>query len=606
MRPTFTAALLFASLAAPVSAPAHAEADPNKVLRYAFEIAETSFDPHRISDVYSNIVNGAIFDTPLRYDPLARPPRMIPNTLAAMPEVSTDLMTLTLKVKPGIYFADDPAFKGKRRELVAEDYVYSMKRLLDPKNSAQQIGELESTVAGLDEFLARVRKANKMDYDTVLPSIRTLDRYTLQIKLKKPKYNFIYNLADCRVTCAMAREVVEFYGNDINAHPVGTGAYMLTEWRRSSKMTFVANPGFREEYYDAQPAADDVNGQAILAKLKGRRLPMIGKFVVSVVEEMQPRYLAFLNQEQDLLFRLPEEFANQTIPGNRVAPNLKKRGIAAESLPALDVTLSYFNMDDPLIGGYTPERVALRRAMSLAYKTEDEISIIRKNQAILADTPFAPGVAGYDPAFHTSASEYDVPKAKALLDMYGYIDRDGDGYRETPDGKPLVVVFNSTPTARDQQYDELWKRSMDDIGIKLVVNKGRWPDLLKQAYAGKLMMWQLGQSASSPDALSSLNSFYGPNAGLKGNIANFRQADFDRLYEKAEVLADSPERTRIYQEMVKLIVAYAPWKLASHRVNTDLWYPYVVGYRRPQILTQNWWKYADIDLAVQQAYSKEQ
>ena len=575
-----------------------AQPDPDKVLRYAFEVAETSFDPHKVSDVYSIIVNNAMFDAPLKYDYLARPPKLMPNTLIAMPEVSADLMTLTLKVKPGIFFADDPVFKGKKRELIAEDYVFSMKRLFDPKLSAPEVGELEETIAGAAELLARVRKANKMDFDTPLDGIKTLDRYTLQIKLTKAKYNFIYNLADCRITCAVAREVVEAYKDDLSAHPVGTGAYMLSAWKRSSKMMFVANPNFREEYFDGAPAADDKIGQAILAKMKGRRLPMVGRVEVSVIEEMQPRLLAYLNHEHDLLWRLPEEFANQVVPNRKLAPNLTKSRMQFEQLPALDLTYAYFNMDDPVIGGYTPEKIALRRAINLAYKTQDEISIIRKNQAIAAQTPYSPGVAGYDPNFRTISSEHDPGKAKALLDMYGYIDRDGDGYRDMPDGSPLVLRFNSTPTDRDKQFDELWKRSMDEIGIRVSIRKAKWPDLLKEAYAGKLMLWQLGSSASAPDALNALNNLYGPLAGLKGNITNFRLAEFDRLYERAELLPHGPERTQVFQEMAKLIAAYAPWRINTHRIHTDIWYPNVIGFRRPQIQTQSWWRYVDIDKPV--------
>src|SRR5512134_2365539 len=112
-----------------------------KVFRYPFEIAETSFDPHKISDLYSNIVNGAMFDAPLAYDYLARPSKLRPNTAVALPEVSADGLTYTVRIRPGIYFADDPAFKGGKRELVAADYVYSMKRVLDPKLRSSQIAE---------------------------------------------------------------------------------------------------------------------------------------------------------------------------------------------------------------------------------------------------------------------------------------------------------------------------------------------------------------------------------------------------------------------------------------------------------------------------------
>lgn len=585
---------------------AFAQADPKKILRYSFEVAETTLDPQKISDIYSNFINDAIFDTPLRYDYLARPPKLVPNTLAAMPTVSTDLMTLTMKVKPGIYFNDDPVFAGNKRELVAEDYVYSIKRLFDPKLSSPLLGEVEDTIAGSTEFLARVRKSGKMDYDTPIEGLKTLDRYTFQIKLTKPKYIFIYGLADCRMSCAVAREVIEKHADDPGSHPIGTGAYQLDTWRRASRMTFTPNPNFREEYFDGQPAPGDVEAETILKKLKGRRLPMIGKIEISIIEEPQPRWLAFLNNETDLSYRMPPAFANTIVPNNTLAPNLKKMGIEFAQVAALDLTFLYFNMEDATVGGYTPDKVALRRAITLGYRAREEISVIWKNQAILAHTPYSPGVAGYDANFRTSANEYSPSKAKALLDMHGYLDRDGDGYREMPDGSPLVLKFNSTPSTRDSQFDELWKRSLDDIGINMTVRKAKWPDLLKESNAGKLMMWFLGGAASMPDADTWLTSLYGPNCGFKGNRACFKLKEYDDAYEKAERMPDSPERTKLYQEMARLMVAYAPWKINTHQIRTDLWYPYLVGYRRPMIEGNTFWRYMDIDLEKQKAFRERQ
>ena len=576
-------------------------ADPDKVFRYAFPVAETSLDPQKISDLYSNVLNAGMFDAPLKYDYLARPLKLKPNTLASMPEISADGLTYTLRVRPGIHFADDPAFGGKKRELVAEDYVYTIKRLMDPKLAAPLLAEIEGIIAGSDEALARARKANRFDYDAPIEGLKALDRYTFQIKLTQPFYVFIYNLADCRVSCAVAREVVERYGDDIGSHPVGTGAFRLAFWKRSSKLVFEPNPNFREEHFDGEPGPGDAEGQAILALQKGKRLPLVGRVEVYIVEEVQPRWLAFLNEEHDLAFEVSSEFANLAFPNNRLAPNLRKRGIRMAQVPGLDLTFAYFNMEDPLVGGYTPEKVALRRAVSLAYNTKDEITIIRKNQAVPASTPYGPGVIGYDPRFRTEMAEFNPAKSKALLDMFGYLDRDGDGYREMPDGSPLVLRSNSTPTARDNQLDELWKRSMDEIGVRFTVRKAKWPDLLKEGYAGKLMFWQLGGSASQPEADTWLTSLYGPNSGLKGNLARFRLPAYDRLYETARVTYDATERVRLNREMARFVAAYAPWKVNTHRILTDMWYPWVIGYRRPQIQNQNFWRFIDIDTATSPA-----
>jgi ABC-type transport system substrate-binding protein len=589
------------ALAALASAPAWA-ADTPKVLRYAFEIAETSFDPQQISDVYSNIVNQGVFEAPLTYDYLARPLKLKPQTAAALPEVTDGGKTYTIHLRPGIYFADDPAFGGKKRELVAADYVYSLKRVLDPKVRASQIAEIEPYVIGAEEAATKARKTNHFDYDASIEGIRALDRYTFQVRLKQPLYVFIYNFADCRITCAVAREVAERYGEDLGSHPVGTGPWRLTFWKRSSRMVFERNPNYREEYFDAEPAPDDARGQEILARLKGRRMPMIDRVEVSIIEETQPRWLSFLNEEMDLIWLVPEEFGYQAFPNNKLAPSLAKRGIRMEQLPSLDLTYNFFSMVDPVVGGYTPDKVALRRAISLSYKVEDEIAIIRKGQAIPADTPYSPGVAGYDPNFHTTANEYDIPKAKALLDMYGYVDRDYDGYREMPDGSPLTIHLSSTPTARDQQFDELWKRSLDDIGVRLEIVKGKWPDILKAARQGKVQFWQLGGTASSPDADTWLGSLYGPSAD--NNLAKFQLAAYDRLYEKARTLPDSPERTKIYQQMAKIVAAYVPWRVNTHRIRTCMWYPQLIGFTRSPITTYNFWKYVDIDPGLARVASR--
>lgn len=583
----------------PAAAPRHA--DPAKVFRYAFEVAETSLDPHRISDLYSNILNAAIFDPPLRYDYLARPAKLVPNTLVAMPEITEGGKVITMRIRPGIFFSDDPAFGGKKRELVAADYAYSIRRVLDPRNASPLLSELEGILAGSDAALAKARKTNRLDYDEPIEGLKVLDRYTLQLRLTQPFYVFLYNLADCRVMCAVAREVVEAYPDDVGGHPVGTGAFRLAFWKRTSKLVFEANPNFREEFFDGTPQPGDEEAAAILAKYQGRRLPMVGRVEVYIIDEQQPRWLAFLNAEHDLIFRVGEEFANVAMPNNAIAPNLAKRGIRMGQIPGMDITYNYFNMDDATVGGYTPDKVALRRAISLAYNTRDEISIIRKNQSVPASTPYGPGTAGYDPKFRTAMAEYSPAKAKALLDLYGYLDRDGDGYREMPDGSPLVIKANSTPNARDNQLDELWKRSMDAIGVRYTVRKAKWPDLLKESYAGKLMFWQLGGSASAPDAETWLTSLYGPNTGLKGNQARFRLPAYDRLYERARVMPDSPERTHLYQEMARLVAAYAPWKVNTHRILTDMWYPWVHAYRRPLVQSQNFWRFIDIDPALSPA-----
>src|SRR4029079_10556460 len=158
---------------------AAAAASPGKVFRYAFEVAETGFDPAEISDLYSSYIIANIFDTPLSYDYLARPVKLVPNTLAAMPEVTENGTLITMSVKPGIHFqvppGEEDVFKGQKRELTAQDYVYSIKRIFDPKKRSPNLYLLEGNIAGMDEVLARARKENRFDYDAPVEGLRALD-----------------------------------------------------------------------------------------------------------------------------------------------------------------------------------------------------------------------------------------------------------------------------------------------------------------------------------------------------------------------------------------------------------------------------------------------
>ena len=566
-----------------------------KVMRYAFLSAETSFDPARISDLYSRIVTAHVFDALYKYDYLSTTPTVRPNTAAALPEIADDFKTWTIRIKPGIYFSDDPAFGGKKRELVAADYVYSWKRLYDPVNKCPLYDTYrEKGVIGVDELRqAALKNKAPFDYDREVAGLRALDRYTLQFKLDKPNPRFLYILADNSVTNAVAREVVDHYKDAIGDHPVGTGPFRLASWRRSSQMVLERNPNFREEFYDGEPAADDANAQALLKKFKGRRLPMVDRVEISVIEEAQPRWLSFVNGEFDIVAPLPYEFAAQVVPKGKLAPNLAKRGIQLDRVLSADRTLTYFNMEDPVVGGYTPEKVALRRAINLGSDVQREITFIRKEQAIPAQSLVAPGTYGYDPHYKNENSDYDLARAKALLDMYGYIDRDGDGWRDLPDGKPLVIEYASYPDSSGRQFSEEWAKSLTALNIRFKIRVAQFPEQLKAGKAGQLMVWQLGYTAVNPDVQDAFQLLYGPASGGQ-NLPRFRNADFDAIYRRMQNLPDGPERMAQLREALKITTAYAPMKIRVHRVLNDLMQPWLVGYRHPMFGNQ-WWQYVDID-----------
>jgi oligopeptide transport system substrate-binding protein len=578
-----------------VTVPAVA-ADMNKVLRIAFKQAESGFDPVQVSDLYSATIIESILEPMLSYDYLARPAKLIPNTLEAMPELSESGATYLCHLKKGIYFSADPAFKGKRRELVAADYAFSLRRLYDPKLRSPWLFFVEGKIIGADAVMAQAKQSGRYDYDANIPGIEVIDRYTLRIRLKEPDFNFLYVLATPS-TSAFAHEVVEAYGDDIQAHPVGTGPFVLKQWTPRSKIVLEANPGFRTQYFDASPE-DTAHDRQITAALKGKQLPLIGRVEVYPIDEPQPRWLAFLNKEHDYIERVPNEYANIALPGGKLAPNLVRQGIQLELLPEIEVTFTYFNMEDPAIGGYTAEQIALRRAICLGYNNIEELQIRYKNQAIVAQSPVPPGAGGYDPHFKSPTAEYNLAKAKALLDLFGYIERRGERYRSRPDGSRLSLEIASPPTSDFRVLDELWKKSMDALGIRVTFRKERWEELVKAGKKGKLQIGNyLAWHNDYPDGENFLQLLYGPNVG-QSNEARFNLPQYDRLYEQSKKMPDSPERTQIYQEMTKLILVYAPWRLGVHRVESFLSHPWVIGNKKHPVL-HNSWKFIDLDVDAQ-------
>ena len=572
----------------PASAPAMAE----NVLRYAFPVAETGFDPVQINDLYSSIVLSHIYDPPLTYDYLARPVKVKPNT-AELPEVSADGKAWTVRLRRGINFADDPAFKGQKRELTAHDYVYSLKRHWDPKSKSPNLYLLDKRVVGMSALREQALKGGKFDYDREVEGLKALDRYTFRVVLTEPTPNFLYYLTYCNLMCAVAREVIEAYPDRTMEKPVGTNAYRLTQWKRSSRMVFEKNPNYREHFYAEQPPAEDPESQALAAKMRGKRLPLIDRVEAYVLEEAQPRWLAFLNGEHDLITGVPAEFVNLALPEGKLAPNLQKKKIQMHRTSELDLAFVYFGMEHPVVGGYTAEKVALRRAISLAFDGDEAIRAIYRGQAIPAQSTVPPGAFGADPDIAGPLAEFNPAKAKALLDVYGYVDRDGDGYREAPDGAKLVLELASTPDSQGKQLDELWRKFMDRVGLRIEFRKGKWPELLRDSRAGKLMMWSLGWSAAMPDADTFYVILYGPNKG-QSNQSRFDLPQWNALYDRAKVLPDGPQRSALYREMDKLFFAYAPMRPIVHRIATGLAHPHVIGYRRHPVLRE-FWKYLDID-----------
>ncbi len=592
-------AIAAAALSLAVAAQAPNRADPNKVLRTAIVIAETGFDPQASQDLYSNTINSAIFEAPYEYDYLARPPKIVPRTAEALPEISADGLTWTIRIRKGIYFADDPVFKGQKRELTAHDYVYAIKRLVDPKMRSPNIFLVRDRIAGLTAALEDAKGAGKLDYDKEIEGVRATDRYTLQLKLVEPDYAFLPRLTATQFG-AVAREVIEAHGDASGwamANPVGTGPFKLKEWRRAQRIVLEANPNYREETFPALPANADADAKAAYAAMKGKRLPRVGRVEVAVIEESNPRLLAFNSNELDLV-DVPRDLVTRVLDDkNRLQAAYAQQGVTLQRGQEAGLAFfAYFNMNDPVVGGYTPEKVALRRALLMGYNPAELIRVGLQGQGAVANQPIPPVVPGHVAGLK-NPTPHDPALARALLDKFGYKDRNGDGFREMPDGKPLVLSMGSAPTGENRIRDELWLKSMRDIGVKIEFQQQKWPDLLKMARAGQLQMWQVGWTATSADSYMELA--YGPNGG-QSNMSFFKNAEYDDLLKQSRRVRSDAERDKLYARMTDIVAAYAPMGGGIYRIENTIAKPWVQGYYKDAFRSQPW-RFVDIDLARQKS-----
>ncbi len=588
------AALLLATLLSLASVQAsEPPAQDKKVLRYAFRIAETGFDPAKVLDLYSRTITSQIYEALVTYDHLARPVKIKPLTAAELPTPNENYTVWTARIKPGIYFQDDPAFGGKKRELTAADYAYSIKRFADPKNAAPAWTTVESWhLSGLKAARDKAAKGS-FDYDAPITGLQVLDRYTLRFTLDKPDPRFLQQIALSDLFGAVAREVIEAAGDKTMERPVGTGPFVLKQWRRGSFVALERNPGYRERFYDAEPAADDAEGQELLAKFKGRRLPMLDRVEVSILAEDQPRWLSFLGGEHDFLERVPEPFFSIAAPNSQLAPNLAKQGMKLHRTLGSDIFLTFFNMDDLVIGGLEPHKAALRRAIGLGMDVQREVRLARGGQAIPAQGTYPPHTTAYAESFKSEMSDFDPARAMGLLDTYGYVDRDKDGCRDAPDGGPLKLVMSTTPEGIQRQVDELFNKDMKRIGLCIPFHTAKWPEQLKAARAGKLQMWSLAYSSAAPDGVAPAQRFSSKHIG-GNNLSRFGTPETDRLVEQLQEMPDGPERMAVFARVRDIGNAYMPYKFKGHRFLLDIEASPMKGYRRP-LFWVNWWEYVDID-----------
>ncbi len=566
-------------------------ADQNKVFRYVFPASETGFDPAVAHDLYSSQVIRSICEPLYTYDYLARPAKLIPLIAEDLPEVSNQGKTYTIRIKKGIFFAHDPAFNAVSRELTVADFEFAIKRLVDPKVRSAWGWLVEDKIVGLAHWAKEKNHLGILNYKKSVKGLEILDPYTLRIHLNKPDYNFTHILAHYP-TCPVAHEIVEKYGDastHVMANPVGTGPYVLSEWKRGAKIVLIANPNFRKMIWDFK-AGNDQEDVLIVEKMTGKEIPQIGRVEINVIPEDQSRWLAFQNKELDM-FNLDGPLAPKALLNGKLRPELSAQGIQLSRTIDAELSHYYFNMQNPILGGMEKEKIALRRAIAMAHNVEEEIRVIWNGEAIPLEYPIPPGVIGHDSSYQSSV-KYDPLVANALLDRFGY-KKGSDGWRTQPDGSPLEIVFSSRIDSTGQQQSEMWKKTFDSLNIRMKSDRRLFPDMLKAEKQCQLMMRTSPWIADYPDGENFMQLFYGQHIGQSNNGC-MKIPEFDALYEQSLSLPDGEERNLLYHKMTRILEVYAPTRLGYARYRNMLLQPNVVGYKKHPVMHHEW-MYIDLD-----------
>lgn len=509
-----------------------------------------SFDTLSAGNAYHTMLASAIYDTLYEYKYLKSPYELKPALAASMPMVSKDLLTYTIPIKKGVYFTDDPAFPGgKGREVMAEDFIFSIKRHFDLKNNSTARWPWLNLIVGLDEW-----STQGGPYSQVIPGLQAIDKYTIQLKLKRPYPNLIYTLA-MTFSAVVAKEVINHYGAQINLHPVGSGPWRMEEFT-DTHITLVKNTKFREEVFDPifEGYDDAIHQFTGIKDLSGKRLPMLDRIQVVYNLKGLERWDALLKGQIHYSLVPATLWSELTVKGKTI--QFKKTWDDTLHLHRLlmsNISYFQFNMADSEIGhSKDPVRdtrnKALRCAIRKAFNWDEYVDVKLKGFGKPFPGMIPPQLEGYDPNLSRQSITYDPKGAKALLQEYGW----------NAKNLPILPIQGVKSLSLTHQL-QLFRKWLAHIGYpkeKVVPgeysNFGEFHNAIqkKQFRFTTDFLWVL----DFPDAENILQLFYGSNQSQGGNLSNYHNPLFDDLFRQITAMEHSPQRSKMIHRANEILI----------------------------------------------------
>ena len=521
-----------------------------KVIFHDYNRPVSGLDPILVEDNTSLHEASKVYEGLLEYHYLKKPVEIIPNLADSLPEISEDGTRYTFKIKKGVFFQDNKCFpNGKGRELKSTDFIYSIKRFADPKNSAPLYSTIDGKILGLNEWREKNKDLESTDYSIAVAGLEYIDDYTFSIKLNEADPLFIYNFC-MWIFYVVPKEAVDYYGDNFTNHPVGTGPFIIEGFNpQSNKIVAVKNKNYRDKRYPSE-ASEHLKH---LLGPAGKKIPFVDKIIANIIIEDQTRWFKFKKKEIDILDLYSfSDIKEKVKDGEIIDSSLIKMNVGLALRPFSHTDFYGINCCDDVM-----KNVKLRQAMSLAYDREGGNTLLNGGVHTVAKGMIPPTMKSYDPSSLSKYSTYNLEEARALLSEAGY-----------PEGKGLgKITLDIKQGAQDYREAEYFKKCMEKIGIDIEIRVSSWPELLNKVKNKSCQLFKFQWFADYPNAENFLVLFVSTRPGVYTYYSN---SEYDKLYDKAtKISLDREEEIEnIYKEMNKILVNDAPvfTKIHAHQV----------------------------------------
>ena len=553
-----------------------------------------SLDPVVGSTTYDNMACVQFYETLLE-PKYSNPYEYEPRLLADFPERLENGMVYRFRLKDGVVFHDPHAqregrpglFNGSTtRELTTDDVFYSLKRLADDQYALENWWLLENTIEGFDQYKNEQNAAAEFDYDAPVSGMVKIDDKTFEIRLTQPVTRFLWVLTMFQ-TAVVPREAVEFYGQDFGFNPVGTGPFTLVEFVPKRRLIAQRNTEYHDVRYPARDEWDREARRDRLHLLAGRRAPFVDRIEFTMFVEDQPMWLEF-DAGNIAYTEVPAEYFERAFnkQTKELLPEYRDRGVRAYANPLLDFIFRGFNMEDELLGGYTPEKRALRQAINLAIDLNEMSESFYNGLTIQYDGPIPPGLKGHPEGGRAPVSYRgpDLERARQKLAEAGF-----------PNGQGLPPIkFYTSRGGNNAEQVETMKRQLARVGIQLDPQLVDFSTLIEFVNNRKAPMFGFAWSSDYPDAENNLALFYGPNESPGSNHYNYQRPEYDEMYERILVMDETDERTELKIRMRDMLIEDAPFVGSMARTRHYLVNPWAPNLR-PTERYWGWFKFVDVD-----------